>query len=62
MEIIDYSNRFSTSNHKVNHAPFFPKNIFCVIAGPTSCGKTNLLLNFLLDEGVLDYHNVYIYL
>src|SRR2546426_8993769 len=61
MEIIDYSKRFSTSNHTVNHAPFFPKNIFCVIAGPTSCGKTNLLLNFLLDEGVLDYDDVYIY-
>src|SRR5207245_1097875 len=56
-----YSKRFSTSNHKVNHAPLFPKNIFCVIAGPTSCGKTNLFLNFLLDEGVLDYHDVYIY-
>src|SRR5207244_5032951 len=39
----------------------FPKNIFCVIAGPTSCGKTNLLLNFLLNEGVLDYDDVYIY-
>ena len=61
MEIIDYSKRFCTSNHKVNHAPFFPKNIFCVIEGPTSCGKTNLLLNFLLDEGVLDYDDVYIY-
>ena len=46
MEIIDYSKTFSTKNHKVNHASFFPKNIFCVIAGATGCGKTNLMLNF----------------
>jgi KaiC/GvpD/RAD55 family RecA-like ATPase len=61
MEIIDYSKTFTTKNHKVNHAPFFPKNIFCVIAGATGCGKTNLLLNFLLQKDVLDYSDVYIY-
>jgi hypothetical protein len=61
MDIIDYSGKFTTSKHKVNHAPFFPRNIFCVIAGSTGCGKTNLLLNFLLTDNILDYSDVYIY-
>jgi KaiC/GvpD/RAD55 family RecA-like ATPase len=61
MEIKDYSKRFATTKHEVNHAPFFPENIFCVIAGSTGCGKTNLLLNFLLEMNVLDYRDIYIY-
>jgi len=61
MNIIDFSKKFTNSNHKVNHAPFFPKSIFCVIAGSTGSGKTNLLLNFLLQNNILDYSDVYIY-
>ena len=61
MEITDYSKRFDHTNCNVNHAPFFPKNIFCIIAGATGSGKTNLLLNFLLKDGILDYSSVYIY-
>src|SRR5277367_514877 len=58
---IDYSKQFPTQNNSANHAPFLPKNIFCVIAGATGCGKTNLMLNFLLNEKVLDYGDAYIY-
>ena len=61
MVIIDYSKKFKQSTCNVKHAPFFPKNIFCVIAGATGCGKTNLLLNFLLQDGMLDYSDVYLY-
>ena len=61
MEIKDYSEKFATTNHKAKHAPFFPENIFCVIAGSTGSGKTNLLLNFLLEDGILDYSDVYVY-
>ncbi len=61
MEITDYSKRFDHTNCNVNHAPFFPKNIFCIIAGATGSGKTNLLLNFLLKDGILDYSSVYVY-
>src|SRR6185436_10237639 len=35
--------------------------IFCVISGSTGCGKTNLMMNFLLNKGVLDYGDVYVY-
>ena len=58
---IDYSKQFPAQNHSVKHAPFLPKNIFCVIAGATGCGKTNLMLNFLLNDKILDYSDVYIY-
>jgi len=58
---IDYSKQYTIQNHIAKHAPFLPKNIFCVIAGATGCGKTNLMLNFLLNEKVLDYNDVYIY-
>ena len=55
---IDYSKKFTIQTHRVNHAPFLPKNIVCVIAGATGCGKTNLMLNFLINEKVLDYSDV----
>jgi len=61
MEIKDYSKHFAKSESKGNHATFFPKNIFDIIAGSTGCGKTNLLLNFLLEDGCLNYGSVFIY-
>lgn len=57
----DYSKRFDNDNKKTCHAPFLPKSIFCVISGATGCGKTNLMLNFLLNNGVLCYSDVYVY-
>ena len=61
MSIKDYSKYFDVTTFKANHAPFFPKNIFAIIAGSTGCGKTNLLLNLLLEDDFLDYGSVYIY-
>ena len=61
MDIIDYSKSFDKSTNFSKHAACFPKNIFCVIAGATGCGKTNLMLNLLLNAGVLDYTNVFIH-
>lgn len=62
MEIPDYSKKIQNiSNYKSKHAPFFPKNIFCIIAGATGSGKTNLMLHFLLQDQFLDYSDVHIY-
>jgi len=46
---------------KSRHGPMFPKTIFCVIAGATGSGKTNLIVHLLTTPGLLDYSNVYIY-
>ena len=61
MSIKDYTKYFDKTTFTSNHAAFFPKNIFAVVAGSTGCGKTNLLLNLLLEEGFLDYGSVYVY-
>ena len=62
MEITDYTKEFKISqNRRGTHAPIFPKNIFCVIAGSTGSGKTNLMVNLLKKEKILNYSNVYVY-
>ena len=61
MDIRDYTQRNDKSSCDTNHAPLFPKTIFCIVAGSTGCGKTNLILNLLRNEGLLDYSNIYIY-
>ena len=61
MPITDHSKYCEKSASKANHAPYFPNNIFCVIAGATGCGKTNLMIDLLLSEEILDYGGVYIY-
>ena len=61
-EVRDY-----TKDYKIEptgcgkHADIFPKNIFCVIAGATGSGKTNLLVSFLKEQGRLNYSDVYVY-
>ena len=61
MEITDQSFRHPKQKISSNHSPLFPRNIFCVIAGATGCGKTNLMEYLLSTEKVLDYADVYIY-
>jgi len=43
------------------HSAIFPRNVFCVIAGSTGCGKTNLMMNLLMKEQTLNYADVYVY-
>lgn len=46
--------------HSVHHF-LLPNNIRCIIFGPSSCGKTNLMLNLLLVDGYLNYNKLCIY-
>src|SRR5271169_5987749 len=61
MEIPDYSKEFNLPECKNKHAILFPKNIFCVIAGSTGSGKTNLMIHLLKKESLLNYSDVYVY-
>lgn len=51
---------YCKSRNRQRHADIFPENIFMILAGSTGSGKTNLMLNFLLNK-VLSYDHVMIY-
>ena len=62
MEISDYTKEFNIPQSKCGtHAAIFPKTVFCVMAGSTGSGKTNLMVHFLKREKILNYSNVYVY-
>jgi len=61
MEIIDYSKNYNKDKSLKKHSILFPKNIFCIIAGATGCGKTNLIVNLLKKKDMLNYSDVYVY-
>ena len=61
MQVIDFSKKYEVPKGCGNHAEISPKNIFCVIAGSTGCGKTNLMVNSLLKKNKIYYSDVYIY-
>lgn len=43
------------------HSVLLPNSIRCIIAGPSNCGKTNLLVNLIISENGLKFENIYIY-
>lgn len=43
------------------HSPLLPNTLRCIIAGPSNCGKTNLLISLIESEHGLKFENVYIY-
>ena len=61
MQVIDFSKKYEIPEGCGNHAEMFPRNIFCVMAGSTGSGKTNLMVNLLLQENKINYSDVYIY-
>ena len=52
---------YDFQHEAINPHAFLPTHIRCLILGPANSGKTNLLLNFLCNEGWLDYDKLYIY-
>ena len=60
MEITDNTKEFNIPSCG-SHSILFPKNIVCVIAGSTSFGRTNLMLNLLKKEKLLKYNHVHVY-
>lgn len=43
------------------HSKLLPNSIRCIIAGPSNCGKTNVLLSLIESEHGLKFENIYIY-
>ena len=43
------------------HGPLLPNNVRALVCGPSSCGKTSVLINLLLHPDALNYENVYLY-
>lgn len=43
------------------HSVLLPNNLRCIIAGPSNCGKTNLLLSLIESENGLKFENLYVF-
>lgn len=43
------------------HGILLPPSIRAIICGPSSCGKTNLLMNLLYNKNGLVFQNIYLY-
>ena len=52
---------WSTSSTARANCPLLPKNVRGLIIGKSSCGKTTVLMNLLLQPGWLDYDHLYIF-
>lgn len=50
-----------TGGGGIKHGPLLPFSIRCIIAGPSNCGKTNVVFNLLFDPNGLRFENVYIF-
>jgi len=61
LAIKDRTKKYKIKPISCKHSEIFPTNIFCIIAGSTGSGKTNLLVDLLKTEGKLDYNDIYIY-
>lgn len=46
---------------KRRHSALLPNSIRCIIAGPSNCGKTNLLINLIVSKHGLKFENIYVY-
>lgn len=49
------------TGHNHRHSSLLPDSIRCLVVGPSSCGKTNAVLNLLFDPNGLRFDNVYIF-
>ena len=59
MEVINLS--WTDKTAKRNNNQLLPRSIRGLVVGKSSCGKTTLLLNLLLQPGWLDYDKLYIF-
>lgn len=51
----------TSKSKEKRHSNLLPNSIRCIIAGPSNCGKTNVLITLIEAENGLKFENVYIY-
>jgi hypothetical protein len=62
LPIINIDNLCETnSNESRKHGALLPNSVRAIISGPSSSGKSNVLLSLLLSENGLRFENVYVY-
>lgn len=49
------------SGSRNKHGPLLPDSIRCIICGPSSCGKTNIMFSLLTGERGLHFENLYVF-
>lgn len=55
------SSTLAKESKSFRHSKLLPNSIRCIIAGPSNCGKTNLLISLIESEHGLKFENIYIY-
>lgn len=61
VENIDEKIGKNVGNKSKRHGELLPNSVRCILAGPSSCGKTNVLISLLEQESGLKFENIYIY-
>lgn len=67
MRLIKQKTKLRVHNHDLGakktskHGPLFPSSIRSVIVGPSTCGKTNVMLSLIEHPNGLKFENVYLY-
>lgn len=52
---------FNTVNTPRKHGLLLPSTIRCIIAGPSNCGKTNIVIGLIENPNGVCFENVYVY-
>ena len=58
---LDHKTMSNATGTTQRHGSLLPDAIRCIICGPSSCGKTNLLISLLESPHGLRFENVYVY-
>ena len=52
---------YEDSSQHDRHGPLLPTTIRCIIAGPSNCGKTNVIISLIEDINGVRFENIYLY-
>ena len=62
INIINFDQLLPKSNNlQKRHGPLLPNTIRAIFSGPSNCGKTNVLLNLIINENGLNFENIYLF-